>query len=130
MILVWYFGFYKPALRDHTGKIDPRLWFGHCEAWGCNEDGTWVFLDPQGRGMRVSTLHRYDDVQDRLMALMALCDTIVRFQSDREFRLPLRFLATCATICGSLVGVRASLPWTLKRKLLSHGGEVTHGTQT
>lgn len=128
-IVVWHFGFYRPSFRNIEGRIDPRCWFGHCDAWGCNEDGTWIFLDPQGRGARVDAMHRWDDVQDRWAAQLALADCIVRTSANRPFRFPFLGIHTCASVCGSLVGIRAYLPSSLRRKLLRQGAEVIHETE-
>ncbi|PZQ99199.1 MAG: hypothetical protein DI533_00380 [Cereibacter sphaeroides] len=122
-----YVGFHSPSLRNGEGQIDPRCWLGHVVAWGYTEDETWFFLDPQGAGMRIAIVHRYEDVNDLLAAHFAACAMILR-QPYRfpEFRIPLHGLMTCATICGQLTGVRALLPRTLRRRLLARGAEIIH----
>lgn len=131
MIEEAYVGFYRPRLRDHEGRIDVRGWLGHCEMWGYTSDGTWLFLDPQARGTRVRITHHFDEVQAHLKFRFQTCDMILRLPvDDPDFRLPLHGMMTCASICGSLVGVRALLPSTLRRRLLAKGAEVIHGTQT
>jgi hypothetical protein len=115
----WFIGFHKPVLM-------PRLVFGHCEAWGCDDD-TWTFIDPQGAGLKVYTKFRHDDVRAELAARIDLCHLILAMPApDRDFRLPLHGPMTCAAICGSLVGIRALIPATLRRSLLANGAEVFH----
>ena len=127
MILEWSFGFHAPSFRNAEGRIDPRVWFGHCEAWGYTEDETWVFMDPQGAGLNFTAIHRHDDVLDHLAARFELCHLILKMTNDqRLFRLPLHGIMTCASVCGALVGVRALLPATLAAKLRQHGAEVIH----
>jgi hypothetical protein len=104
-IVEWYFGFHAPSFRNLEGRIDPRLWFGHCEAWGYTEDETWLFLDPQGKGTKIIVTHRHDDVMDQLYARHSICESIVRFPAiSRDFRFPGHLFGNCATSCGSLVG--------------------------
>lgn len=125
MIADWYFGFHRPALRNSLGKIDPRGWFGHCEAWGLDGE-TWIFIDPQGRGMGAYTAYRESDVLAALQFRTAHCDMILRYSGRRKFRFPVHGMMTCAAICGSLVGLRALLPSTLKRRLLASDAEIVH----
>lgn len=127
MILEWYFGFHAPSFRNLEGRIDPRLWFGHCAAWGYNEDDTWVFMDLQGKGLNFTAIHRYDDVVDNLAARYEICSLILKMPNNRkDFRIPVHGLMTCAAICGALVGIRALFPATLAVKLRKHGAEVIH----
>jgi hypothetical protein len=120
MSMEWYFGFHAPW-RDWHGM------FGHCEAWGYDEDQTWVFLDPQSTGFRVRTLYRDDEVIEALADRHAVCRLILRTSAKRPFALPVHGPMTCASICGSLVGIRALFPAGLARKLLAQGAEVVHG---
>ena len=130
MIETWFFGFYAPSFRNLEGRIDPRLWFGHCEAWGFNADRTWVFIDPQAKGMIVRLEHRHDDVMDMLQARSELCAVILQIEGgDPDMIIPSHGFMTCASVCGSLVGLRALLPGTLKRKLLRNGAKVIHETE-
>lgn len=123
MIREWFFGFHKPVYTK------PTLWFGHCEAWGWQDDETWLFLDPQGAGMKVYSAFKYDDVSDQIQARIELCDEILLMPGPwSNFTIPLHGPMTCAAICGSLVGVRALLPSTLRRRLLAKGAEVFHET--
>lgn len=125
-ITQWFFGFHPPHfLKD--GKIHPRGWMGHCEAWGCTDAGTWVFFDPRAAGTRFYVTHLYEDVLDELAVRNLICTDILKFESTREFRVPIFPLMTCASVCGALVGVRALSPATLRRKLLANGAEVIHG---
>jgi hypothetical protein len=124
MIRVWHFGFHRPVYSK------PSLIFGHCEAWGMGEDETWTFIDPQGAGMKVYTAFRYDDVACQIQARLELCSEIITYPApSAAFRLPLHGLMTCAAICGSLVGIRALLPNTLRHRLLANGGKVYHEAQ-
>ncbi|MGL6209112.1 MAG: hypothetical protein ACRC14_04695 [Paracoccaceae bacterium] len=126
----WFFGFHAPYLRNYLGRIDLRGTFGHCEAWGYNEDETWTFVDPLGAGMRITSLHRHDDVTDALHARFLICDSILKIASpSRHFRVPLHGPMTCASVCGALVGVRALVPASLKRKLIRNGAEIVHETE-
>lgn len=128
MIEEFYVGFHKPYLRDAEGKLSVRGMFGHCEIWGYTSDGTWLFLDPQSKGGRVRITHVYDEVNQHLAFRFALCTEILRVPADDpEFRVPVFGPLTCASICGHLLGVRALLPSTLRRKLLAKGAEVLHG---
>jgi hypothetical protein len=125
----WYVGFHRPYFTKN-GRIDPRGWFGHCEIWGYTTDDTWLFIDPMGAGSIVRVMHRHDDVQDQLHARFALCALILRLPArDPAFRLPLHGMLTCASVCGHLLGVRALVPATLRRKLLANGAEVIHETE-
>ncbi len=120
MIREWFFGFHKPVLNSWT------MMFGHCEAWGWCDDDTWLFIDPQGKGMKVYSAFRYDDVEAQLQARRDLCQTILVLPAKDEFRIPLHGPMTCAAVCGSLVGIRALVPSTLRRRLLAKGAEVYH----
>lgn len=120
-MIEWFFGF-LPRWYHPCGI------FGHVEAWGYTEDQTWLFLDPQSIGFRVEVMHRYDDVIDALEARNLRCSLILKHPGERrEFRLPIHGPMTCARVCGSLVGIRALVPATLRRKLLANGAEVVHG---
>lgn len=121
MIQSWFFGFHRPAFTA------PNLIFGHVEAWGFTADETWLFIDPQGRGTKIVVAHMFDEVQAQLQARVELCDLILSYRvPPRDFTLPVHGPMTCAGICGSLVGVRALLPSTLRRRLLAKGAEVLH----
>ncbi len=127
MIEEFYVGFHRPAFRNLQGRIDPRLWLGHCEIWGYTAEGTWLFLDPQSSGTKIVVTHLHDDVRDNLHARYTLCESILRMKADEpEFPFPLHLPLTCASLVGSMTGVRALLPATLKRKLLAKGAEVVH----
>lgn len=131
MIEEWSIGFYKPYLRDTEGRLTIRGIFGHCDIWGFTEDGTWLFIDPQSAGTRVHVAHAHDEVQAQLTARFSLCETIIRIPaSDPNFRIPIFPAMTCASFCGHLLGIRALLPSTLRRKLLAKGAEVIHGQET
>lgn len=130
MIIEWSFGFHRPHFRNLPGKVDPRGWLGHCEAWGYTEDQTWLFIDPQGMGTRMRVMHRHDDVMDQLEARYALCSLILTLPAtDPAFRFPLHGPLTCASICGNLVGIRALLPSGLRRKLRAKGARISHEAQ-
>lgn len=125
-MIEWYVGFHRPYLRNDEGWTYRGL-VGHCEIWGYNEDGTWLFIDPQGRGSRIRVEHRHDEVQRHLTFRYALCTEILRLPADDpDFSLPFFGPLTCASLCGHLTGVRALLPSTLRRKLLAKGAEVVH----
>lgn len=129
IILEWFIGFYRPRFRDTDGAISPALWLGHCEVWGYTEDETWLFLDPQRKGLHVRVTHHYHEVSDALALRAALCDTILRVRGgDPEFALPMHGVMTCASLVGGLMGLRALFPWTLRRKLLAKGAKVIHET--
>lgn len=124
MITGWFFAFYKPW-RQWRGL------FGHVEAYGCDESGTWVFIDPQSAGLQVTCLFRYEDVEDALTLKNQRATTILWMpQPLAPFRLPHHGPMTCAAVCGSLVGVRALSVGGLHRKLLAKGAEVVHGQDT
>lgn len=124
MIRQWFFGFHRPVYTK------PSLWLGHCEAWGFQDDGTYLFIDPQGAGLKVYTSFLNIDIECQLAARAALCHEILTLPAqDASFRLPLHGPMTCAGICGSLVGIRALLPSTLRRRLLAKGAEVLHETE-
>lgn len=127
MIMELYIGFHRPTFRDVSGRIDMRCWLGHVEIWGYNEDQTWFFLDPIGTGSTIEVMHRHDEVVDRLAAAFELCELIVKMHPDTEkFRFPLFGPMNCASIVGHMVGIRALLPSTLKRKVLRKGAVVIH----
>lgn len=121
MISGWFFGFTRPW-RDWHGA------FGHVEAWGCDEAGSWAFVDPRSTGLQVAVLYRFEDVEDALTMLNQRCDQILWMPVLlKPFSVPLHGPMTCASICGSLVGLRALSPWGLRRKLLAKGAEIVHG---
>lgn len=126
-MIEWYFGFFRPTLRNIEGRIDWRCWLGHVCCFGYTEHNTWVFFDPKGAGPAFLVTHMKDEVDLQLQAHFAVCDTILRLP-DRavSYALPFHGLLTCASVCGYLVGVRAWLPAALKRKLLAKGAEVIH----
>lgn len=124
MIEGWSFGFTKPWRHWHGV-------FGHVEAWGRDEDGSWVFVDPQSSGMQITVMFRFEDVQDTLTMLNQRCSEILWLpQPIEKFVVPIHGPMTCAAVCGSLVGIRALSPWGLRRKLLAKGAEVVHGQDT
>lgn len=125
-----FIGFHAPHFRNRHGRIDPRGWLGHCEVWGYTKDDTWLFLDPAGSGTKILVTHLHDEVQDHLAARFALCETIMRLPANAaDFSFPLHGMLTCASFCGHLVGVRALVPASLRRKLRAKGAEVIHETQ-
>lgn len=127
MIEEWYIGFYDRHFRDLDGRLSYRGLFGHCEVWGYTADGTWLFLDPQGKGTRVRVEHRHDEVNRLLAYRFTYCSEILRIAADDpEFRAPVFWPVSCASFCGHLLGIRALLPHTLKRRLLAKGAEVVH----
>lgn len=129
MMEAWYVGFHRPWFRNTEGRIDPRGFLGHCEIWGFTIDGTWLFIDPAGQGTLVRITHLHDEVQAQLAWRFETCTHILKIPSaDPVFRLPVHGPMTCASICGALLGVRALLPGTLRRKLLARGAEVIHET--
>lgn len=131
MIAEWYFGFWNPSFRNIAGKVDFRCWFGHVCCFGYTQDGTWLFFDPKGGGPALIITHLHDEVNIQLEAHFLTCDSILRLPATvPAYRLPLHGpMMTCATICGYLVGLRAFLPTTLRRKLLAIGAEVMNGTE-
>lgn len=121
MITGWFFGFTKPW-RNPVGI------FGHVEAWGCDEDRSWVFIDPRAAGMMVNVFYRFEDVEDLLTLKNQECSEILWLPAPiGQFSFPIHGMMTCASICGSLVGLRALSPWGLRRKLLANGAEIVHG---
>lgn len=131
MIVEWFFGFHLPRFRNFKGRIDPRYWFGHCEAWGYNADDTWIFIEPESRGLKIKVLHRYDEVVEELEARFLICNAIVKVENQqKEFSLPPATIMTCAALCGALVATRALIPKGLKRKLLKNGAELVHERKT
>jgi hypothetical protein len=126
----FYVGFHAPGFRNHTGKIDPRCWLGHVEVWGFTDDDTWLFIDPAGAGMRLRVMHRHDEVMENLTARFNAASIVLAVPGhDPEFRWPLHGLLTCASVAGQMLGIRALLPGTLRRKLLRKGAEVVHEKQ-
>lgn len=126
MINQWWVAFYAPRFRNHFGRIDPRGWFGHCEIYGCDNDQTWTFIDPRGEGLSVHTIFRQQDVLDELAARHELADLILKASPAEKFLIPLHPQMTCASVCGAVLGIRAWLPCTLRRKMLRKGAEVIH----
>lgn len=120
MIREWFFGFHDPVMKE------PAMWFGHVEVWGFTEDETWMFMDPQGKGTKIVVAHKYEEVSAQIGARLSLCDLILSYKTDKEFSIPVHGIMTCANICGSLVGIRALVPSTLRRRLLAQGAEVIH----
>lgn len=124
MITGWMFGF-TPPWRDPIGI------FGHVEAWGCDSEGSWVFVDPRATGTMISCIFRFEDVEDVLTIMNERCSEILWMpQPIGLFRVPVFGPMTCASICGSLVGLRALSPRGLRRKLLANGAEIVHGKET
>ena len=129
MISAFYVGFHRPWFRNTDGRIDPRGFLGHCEIWGFTLDGTWIFIDPAGQGAKIRITHMHDEVNAHLAWRFELCSIILKLPADDPvFRLPVHGPMTCASFCGHLLGVRALLPSTLRRKLLAKGAEVIHET--
>lgn len=126
-----YVGFYRPvSLREAWRRRDFSLIFGHVEAWGCTEDDTWWFLDARGAGTLLTIEHRHDEVDLHLWARFECCDLILRVGHEPEpFRWPIHLTMTCASQVGHLLGVRAYLPSTLRRRLLARNAEVVHDTE-
>lgn len=128
MIQEWSVGFHKPYLRDTDGRLTIRGIFGHVDIWGWTADGTWLFIDPQSLGSRVYVCHAYEDVEAQIKTRFAMCELILRVPADEpKFLIPIFPPLTCASMCGHLLGIRALLPATLRRKLLAKGAEVVHG---
>lgn len=124
MIRTWYFGFWKPSLRNLQGKIDWRCWAGHVCCFGHTDEDTWLFFDPKGAGPAHIITHMHDEVMLQLEAHMTTCDMVLRLPArPAEYRVPFHGPMTCAAICGYLVGIRASFPHTLRRRLLALGAE-------
>lgn len=120
MITGWYFAFTKPWLHPHG-------LFGHVEAYGCDEDGSWVFVDPRSTGLQITCFFRYEDVEDVLTMMNERADLILWMPKPlKPFTIPIFGPMTCAAVCGSLVGLRALSVHTLRRKLLAKGAEVVH----
>jgi hypothetical protein len=118
--LYWYFGFY-----DRTQ--DPLRWWGHCDAWGVTKDDTWLFLDPNRTGTHVQVAHIAEEVEYLMALRLAAAREVILYRAPRSLlSVPPLSLHTCASICGSVVGLRAWTPEALKRKLLRNGGEVRH----
>jgi hypothetical protein len=120
-------GFHRPRFRDEEGRIAPRAWLGHVEMWGYTRDGAWLFLDPQASGIHIAIAHRHDEVNDLLRMKFAQCALVLRTTPEEDgFRFPLHGQMTCAAIVGAMLGQRAWLPASLRRKLLRSGAEVIH----
>lgn len=124
MINQWWVAFYRPRFRNHLGKIDPRVWLGHCEIYGCDNDSSWIFMDPKGEGLSARVVFKHQDVLDELAARHELADLILKAGPVQPFLLPLHMQMTCASVCGAVLGIRAWLPSTLRRKMLRNGAEV------
>ena len=121
MITGWFFAFYRPW-RDWHGL------FGHVEAYGCDENRSWVFVDPRSTGLQITCLYKFEDVEDAITLINQRSNSILWLpNSTGEFRLPAYGPMTCAAVCGSLVGLRALSVGGLHRKLLAKGAEVVHG---
>ena len=115
-----YVGFHAPA-RDPLTSI-----LGHVEAWGYTADETWVFLNPEHDRLKVSALHRHDEVEAALAHRFHHCRLILRTRPERALRVPLLPPMTCAAVCGHLAGLRAFTPWGLRAQLLRAGAEIVH----
>ena len=128
----WYFGFNRPFLRTESGRLTSRGIFGHVQAWGYTENvENWIFLDPKAIGLRMAVVFRHDDVLAHLASRFDVCDEIIEIENNPvDFTIPVHGPMTCASICGGLVGIRASFPATLRRKLLAKGAKVYHGRHT
>lgn len=127
MIERFFVGFYNPYLRDKAGRFDIRGIFGHCEIWGYTADATWLFMDPQAKGMQLRVTHHHDDVQRLLSFRVDNCDLILSIAAtDPCFSIPPVSLMSCASVAGACLGIRAFLPSTLKRRLLRNGAEIVH----
>lgn len=119
---VCYFAFYGATRR-------PSLWFGHCEVFGRVKDDTWFFLDPNMTGLKIQIAHIAEEVDELMARRIALADMVIRYDAPPVlWKLPAFAPHTCASICGSVVGIRAWSPNALRRKLLLNKGEITHAT--
>lgn len=112
----WFVVFYPRKLND------PASWLGHCSLYGHNADGTWVFLDPDRAHFSVKLAHAYEEVNGLIAERLALASEILYFDAPpKKWAIPPIGPQTCASICGHILGVRASTPWTLRRRLIANG---------
>ena len=116
---VWV-GFHPPSREPLTSFL------GHVEAWGYTADETWVFVNPEHDSLKITALHRLDDVEAEMARLFHACRLILRTRPGRALRVPLFPPMTCAGVCGHLVGLRAWTPWGLRAQLLRAGAEIVH----
>lgn len=117
--MVWYVAFY-PRRRD--------LWslLGHCDMWGATRDDNWVFIDPARRGMQVQVVHKAEEVELLMTLRLGEAESVLRLeqhQIDRRWTIPLIAPATCASVCGATLGLRAWTPAALRRKMLAIGAQ-------
>lgn len=117
-----YVGFHPRAdwRRDFWASL------GHVECWGYTQDETWVFIDPQRVGTRVTALHRLEEVENALTARFARCELILRLTPAHDFAMPLLGPFCCVTSVAAVAGIRAWTLGGLRRRLLAAGAEVVH----
>lgn len=123
-VLEWYFCFHPPHRESLWGI------FGHVEAFGYTKDDAWVFVDPDREGLGVRVAHLHDEVEDLMAGRFHPSATVLRISAQSKTRFPPLLPMTCVSVCAHLVGLRASTPWGLRRKLLRNGAEIVYaGTE-
>lgn len=123
-VLEWFVGFY-PRRRDFRG------WWGHVECWGYTQHESWLFFDPRHGCADVWVTHMHDEVINLLASRFDRCNLILKLPPpERMARASYLQLHTCASAVGHLVGVRASTPAVLRRRLLGLGAEIVHEVST
>lgn len=110
----WYFTFLPPK------PSDPFQFFGHVDAFGMADNGTWVFLYPRRDSFTIRVCQS-DYAIDDLFSIALHEGHVLRYDHPGVFRLPPIGIYSCARVCGHFVGIRAFTPWGLKRKLLRNG---------
>lgn len=128
MIRVWYFAFHAPSGWDGLrGRASIYSIFGHVEAFGYTDDETWLFFDPQGKRTVIHVAHRHDEVSALMAERWAAAETIYRIEAQENKLFPLHPTMNCVSQCAALLGWRAYVPATFRRKLLRNGAEIIHG---
>lgn len=115
--MIWYVAFYRWDRKT--------IWtlLGHVEMFGTSGDGTWIFLNPERTGFSVEVQHIAEKVDALMAKRFQIASQILRIETAHKTTFPPIQLMTCASICGHVLGIRASTPRNLKRRLLANGAE-------
>jgi hypothetical protein len=130
IVSVWYVVFSPSIPSPIWQRLIPGKWkhvyaFGHCEP-----AGTWIFIDPEFRGTKVSAVP--DHEAEKYIRIAALEGAVIRIKA-RELASPrIRTMGCCTMTIRHLVGLPGALPWNaIPDKLFSDciraGGEIVYG---
>lgn len=101
--------FENPIIWHVVFHAEPRWWakkYHHVSLAG-RAEGTWVNLDLHRKGVSISTIYKYDEVNDYLSFLLTHY-TVVRFGPVDELKGAFLRPMTCVQFVKHALGVRSS----------------------